>query len=72
LPISCAAASKKELDRWDDFMIPWPFSRVVYAIGEPYIIPKEAGLDDLEPHRLNVQAAVMSLMRQSEDKLKTD
>ena len=67
LPISCAAASKRELDRWDDFMIPWPFSRVVYAIGEPYVIPDGVGLGDLEPHRLNVQAAVMSLMRQSED-----
>jgi lysophospholipid acyltransferase (LPLAT)-like uncharacterized protein len=66
-PHSCAAASKRELNRWDDFMIPWPFSRVVYAIGEPYIIPDGVALSDLEPHRLNVQAAVMSLMKQSED-----
>ena len=69
VPVSCAAASKRELDRWDRFMIPLPFSRVVYAVGEPYVIPKDAGLDDLEAHRLNVQAAVMSLMRQSEDTL---
>ena len=69
VPVSCAAASKRELNRWDRFMIPLPFSRVVYAIGEPYNIPKDAGLDDLETHRLNVQAAVMSLMRQSEDAL---
>lgn len=72
LPIACAAASKGELDRWDRFMIPWPFSRVVYAIGEPYTIPKDVALDDLEPHRLNVQQTVMSLMRQSEDTLQSD
>ena len=71
LPISCAAASSRELNRWDAFMIPLPFSRVVYAIGEPYIIPADTPLDALEPHRLNVQEAVMSLMRQSEDKLKS-
>jgi lysophospholipid acyltransferase (LPLAT)-like uncharacterized protein len=71
LPISCAAASSRELNRWDDFMIPLPFSRVVLAIGEPYTIPPGTSLNELEPHRLNVQEAVMSLMRQSEDRLKS-
>jgi lysophospholipid acyltransferase (LPLAT)-like uncharacterized protein len=71
LPIACAAAWTWELDRWDDFMIPLPFSRVVYAIGEPYAIPADVPLDALEPHRLNVQQAVMSLMRQCEDRLKS-
>ncbi len=72
LPVACAAAWKWELDRWDDFMIPLPFSRVVYAVGEPYMIPGDVPLDALEPHRLNVQGAVMSLMRQSEDRLGKD
>lgn len=71
LPIACAAAWTWELNRWDDFMIPLPFSRVVYAIGEPYAIPANVPLDALEPHRLNVQEAVMSLMRQCEDRLKS-
>lgn len=71
LPVACAAAWTWELDRWDDFMIPLPFSRVVYAIGEPYSIPANVPLDALEPHRLNVQEAVMSLMRQCEDRLKS-
>jgi lysophospholipid acyltransferase (LPLAT)-like uncharacterized protein len=71
LPISCAAASSRELNRWDDFMIPLPFSRVVLAIGEPYTIPPGTSLNELEPHRLNVQEAVMSLMRQSEDRLQS-
>jgi lysophospholipid acyltransferase (LPLAT)-like uncharacterized protein len=69
IPISCAASSVHELDRWDDFMVPLPFSRVVLAIGEPYTIPAGTSLNDLEPHRRNVQEAVMSLMRQSEDRL---
>lgn len=70
LPIACAAKRARYLDRWDDFMIPLPFSRVVYAIGEPYTIPENIPLDALEPHRLNVQRAVMSLMRQSEELLR--
>ena len=69
IPIGCAADRAWYLDRWDDFMIPKPFARIVLAIGEPYSIPPDAPLDGLEPHRLNVQEAVMSLMADSETAL---
>ncbi len=72
LPIACAAEHAWYLDRWDNFMIPKPFSRIVLAVGEPYDIPFDVALDAIEPHRLNVQAAVMSLMRESEDRLQLD
>jgi lysophospholipid acyltransferase (LPLAT)-like uncharacterized protein len=72
LPIACAAERAWYMDRWDNFMVPKPFSRIVLAIGEPYTIPPDVPLDAIEPHRLNVQEAVMSLMRQSEDRLRTD
>ena len=72
LPIACAAEHAWYLDRWDHFMIPRPFSRVVLAIGEPCSIPADVALDAIEPYRLNVQEAVMSLMRQSEDRLKAE
>jgi lysophospholipid acyltransferase (LPLAT)-like uncharacterized protein len=72
LPVACAAENAWYLDRWDDFMIPKPFSRVVMAIGEPYTIPRGTPLDQLEPHRLNVQQAVMSLMEDCETRLKAD
>ncbi|MCH9694814.1 MAG: lysophospholipid acyltransferase family protein [Gammaproteobacteria bacterium] len=69
LPIACASDRAWYLKRWDNFMIPKPFSRVVMAIGEPYPIPSNAPLDQLEPHRVNVQEAVMSLMSVSETTL---
>jgi lysophospholipid acyltransferase (LPLAT)-like uncharacterized protein len=70
LPIACAASSVWELPRWDKFMVPLPFSRVVLAIGKPYTIPPDVPLDAIEPHRLAVQQAVMSLMQQSADRLR--
>jgi len=70
VPIGCAAERAWYLNRWDDFMIPKPFSRVVIAIGEPIPVPRDIALDDLEPVRERVQAAVMSLMRDSENALK--
>lgn len=66
IPVACAADRAWHLNRWDNFMIPKPFARIALAVGEPYEIPKDAPLDGLEPHRVNVQAAVMSLMAKSE------
>lgn len=72
LPVSCAADRAWYLRRWDDFMIPKPFSRIVLGVGEPYAIPPGTKLDDIEPHRLNVQQAVMSLMGECEARLKAE
>jgi lysophospholipid acyltransferase (LPLAT)-like uncharacterized protein len=69
LPVGCAADRAWYLNRWDDFMVPKPFARIVIAIGEPIPVPREIPLDGLEPVRANVQAAVMSLMKESEDAL---
>ena len=69
IPIGCAADRAWYLNRWDRFMIPKPFARIVVAIGEPYPVPRSIPLDELEPHRLNVQQAVMSLMAESEKRL---
>ena len=69
IPIGCAADRAWYLNRWDDFMIPKPFARVAIAVGEPIPVPREIPLDDLEPVRANVQAAVMSLMKDSEQAL---
>jgi lysophospholipid acyltransferase (LPLAT)-like uncharacterized protein len=69
IPIGCAADRAWYLNRWDDFMSPKPFARIALAIGEPYTLPKGTPLNELEPHRLLVQEAVMSLMADSENLL---
>ena len=69
IPIGCAADRAWYLNRWDDFMIPKPFARIALAIGQPYTLPKGTPLNELEPHRLLVQEAVMSLMADSENLL---
>lgn len=70
IPVACAADRAWRLDRWDKFMIPKPFARVAVAIGKPYPIPREIPLDGIEPHRLAVQEAVMSLMADCETAVK--
>lgn len=72
VPVACAAERAWYLDRWDNFMIPKPFSRVVQGVGEPYLVPPDTPLDKIKPHQLAVQEAVMSLMRDCEDRLEQD
>lgn len=70
IPMACAADRAWYMNRWDRFMVPKPFARVALAIGEPCPIPADTPLDGLEPHRLAVQEAVMSLMADCEAVLK--
>jgi lysophospholipid acyltransferase (LPLAT)-like uncharacterized protein len=42
IPLSYAASHAWKI-KWDRFVIPWPLSRIVIAVGEPVYVPK--GLD---------------------------
>jgi lysophospholipid acyltransferase (LPLAT)-like uncharacterized protein len=42
IPLSYAASHAWKI-KWDRFVIPWPWSRIVIAVGEPVYVPK--GLD---------------------------
>jgi lysophospholipid acyltransferase (LPLAT)-like uncharacterized protein len=50
IPLSYAASRAWKI-KWDRFVIPWPLSRVVIAVGEPVYVPKgldAAGLERLQ------------------------
>jgi lysophospholipid acyltransferase (LPLAT)-like uncharacterized protein len=42
IPLSYAASHAWKI-KWDRFVIPWPLSRIVIAVGEPVYVAK--GLD---------------------------
>lgn len=65
VPLACAADRAWYLDRWDDFMIPKPFARVVLAVGEPVVVPRDTAVDTLEEFRLEMQYATNALMAES-------
>jgi hypothetical protein len=69
VPLACAADRAWYLDRWDEFMIPKPFARVVYAVGEPVAVPRDAPMDRLEEYRLEMQYATNALMAESKQLL---
>lgn len=66
VPVACAADRAWYLDRWDDFMIPKPFSRIVLAVGEPIAVPKTTPIGEIEPYRVQMENATKLLAQQSE------
>ncbi|MDA0994730.1 MAG: lysophospholipid acyltransferase family protein [Proteobacteria bacterium] len=70
IPLACAADRAWYLKRWDDFMIPKPFARVVLAVGAPIEIPRHTPIDRMEDYRLQMQYAINALMAESRQALK--
>ena len=69
VPLGCAADRAWHLNRWDNFMIPKPFSRIVYAIGEPITVPADTPLDAIEEFRVRMEDATNSLVLESKEVL---
>jgi len=70
IPIAFAADRAWYLNRWDSFMIPKPFARIVIAFGEPVSIPKGTPVRELEPWRIEMENAVNELAERSNDVFK--
>jgi lysophospholipid acyltransferase (LPLAT)-like uncharacterized protein len=71
VPLACAADRAWYLDRWDDFMIPKPFAKVVLAVGAPVVVPRDAAMDKLDEYRLEMQYATNALMAESKQILES-
>jgi lysophospholipid acyltransferase (LPLAT)-like uncharacterized protein len=50
LPVGYATSRRREMYTWDRFLIPFPFGRGVFVVGEPIEVPRrvdEAGRESL-------------------------
>jgi hypothetical protein len=72
VPMACAADRAWYLKRWDAFMIPKPFARIVLAVGEPLEVPRDTPLDRIDEYRLRMQNAVNGLMDEATRELATE
>lgn len=55
LPVTYCASRKKEFASWDNFILPFPFCKVVYLWGEPLFVPRDADPDRMEECRQLLQ-----------------
>lgn len=62
LPIAYAASRYWELNSWDKFIIPKPFSRIVISIGEPHNIAKKLSAEEMEGERIKMEKDMNDLI----------
>jgi lysophospholipid acyltransferase (LPLAT)-like uncharacterized protein len=58
VPVGFAFHRCWQLNSWDRFSVPWPFSPAVGVIGHPLAVPTDASRADLETYRLRAQQAM--------------
>lgn len=59
------AASRAWRIKWDKFVIPWPLSRIVIAVGEPYYVPRVTDPALLERLQDELAGRLHELFRQA-------
>jgi lysophospholipid acyltransferase (LPLAT)-like uncharacterized protein len=62
IPLSYAASSAWKI-KWDRFVIPKPFSRIVVAVGEPVYVSKGLNAAGLEKLQLDMEQRLSGLFR---------
>src|SRR5262249_54926774 len=60
LPAAIATSRGKELDTWDRFLVPVPFSRVDVRWGEPIVVTRDSIVAE---EALRLEAALTSLQQ---------
>jgi lysophospholipid acyltransferase (LPLAT)-like uncharacterized protein len=61
IPFSCSVGWKLQLNSWDRFQIPLPFSRCTMRVGKPVHIPRQANDDQREVLRQELQQTLNAL-----------
>ena len=66
VPLAYSASWGRELNSWDRFLLPFPFGRGAYVVGEPIAAPDT---DDasVEAHRLKVETTLNALMQRADE-----
>lgn len=64
IPFACSANPAKFMRSWDRFMVPLPFSRVVFIFGEP-LFYREG--EEFEHFRLRIEDALKAVTRQADE-----
>jgi lysophospholipid acyltransferase (LPLAT)-like uncharacterized protein len=64
------AASRATLFQWDKFVLPWPFSRIVIAIGAPRQVPRALQPAALEALQKEMSAEMKTLFGVARDALR--
>ncbi len=65
-PATYAASSKIELRSWDRLIIPLPFARLRFLIGEPLLVPRDADDATVEAMRQELESRLNAITERAD------
>ena len=66
VPVTYSASRKKLFSSWDCFLLPCPFSRVLFLWGDPVYVSREVGGTALELKRQEVERSLTTLTEEAD------
>lgn len=65
-PLGFGTSSYKKLNSWDRFVVPMPFSKVVFVLGEPIRVGREANREERECLRQELENKLIAVCKEAE------
>ena len=65
IPMAYAARPCLRWGTWDQFLVPWPFSRVAVVVGEPVQVPRDTAIADLPALARDMEARLHALAEEA-------
>jgi len=66
IPVGVSAHRRWLMKSWDSYMVPQPFSRVQFLVGDPILIPPKLTEEDRQRYAEIVEVAINRLEREAE------
>ena len=69
IPLVWATRNYKIINSWDNFVLPYPFSKGIYSFGKPIYIEKKININKFELERQNLENEIKRLTKILESRL---
>jgi lysophospholipid acyltransferase (LPLAT)-like uncharacterized protein len=61
VPVTYSADKKKLFRSWDRFLLPYPFSKIIFLWGDPVFVPEDVRGQELEQRRRELEGRLIAL-----------
>jgi len=65
-PISVSVSNRRVLSSWDRFIVPLPFSRGAFVIGDPIFVARDASDEACEQARIAIETEINRVTREAD------
>lgn len=69
VPVTNSTNRAKVLGTWDEMIVPLPFGRGLFAVGEPIGVPRKASAEELEAIRQQMEDTLNAMTRDLDEEL---